>query len=208
MAGLLVYAAIPEGTRVQMEVPDALCTGVGKTAAAMALAPRLATALPEPDFVLSFGVCGASVRSGLEVGDLCLVAEDGFGDEGVQTPNGFTDLSEMRLGDVGPWPSDASLIQDVVARVGDLPLVRGVTVSTCSGTDAAADTMWARTGADVETMEGAAIAQVCAAHKIPWVQLRCVSNYTGDRDQAQWDLRLACDRVQEAVLKIHDGGLR
>lgn len=206
MSGLLVYAAVPEGVRVQAEVADALCTGVGKTSAAMALAPRLVSDLP--DFVLLFGICGAYRRSGLDVGDLCLVAEDGFGDEGVQTPDGFEDLGHLRLAEVGPWASDAELIRQVVLRIGNVPLVRGTTVSTCSGTDAAADTMWARTGAEVETMEGAAIAQVCSAHQVPWVQLRCVSNFTGDREQAGWDLRGACDKVQEAVLKAVRGGLQ
>ena len=78
--------------------------------------------------------------------------------------------------------------------------MQGATVSTCSGMPAASMAMARRTGAQVETMEGAAVAIACQHLAVPLVQLRCVSNYTGD--PKSWQLEMAAGRVQEAVLDL------
>jgi futalosine hydrolase len=78
-------------------------------------------------------------------------------------------------------------------------------VSTCSGTDASSAELLRRTGARVETMEGAAVALACRLASIPLVQLRAVSNLTGDRDKAGWDLGLAVSRVQTALIRVVEG---
>jgi len=80
-----------------------------------------------------------------------------------------------------------------------VPVVRGATVSNCSGSDPLALAIARRSGAAVETMEGAAVLQVCAHFGVPVVQLRCVSNRTGDRARGGWDLRGAVDRLHAAV---------
>ena len=40
-------------------------------------------------------------------------------------------------------------------------------------------------------MEGAALHYVCLSEKIPFLQLRSVSNYVGERDKSKWALREA-----------------
>jgi futalosine hydrolase len=59
-----------------------------------------------------------------------------------------------------------------------------------------------RTNAAIETMEGAAVALVCRKLSIPLVQLRSVSNRTGDRERAAWDLDGACAPLHDAVRKL------
>lgn len=169
--------------------------GVGKTAAALGIA-----ALRErrPAGVLLFGVAGASRASELAPGALCVVGEDVFGDEGVATPAGFRDLEALGLGEVGPFVLPPELAAAAAARL-SAPIVRGVTVSTCSGTDAAAAEMAARTGATIETMEGAAVALACRELDVPLVHVRAISNWTGDRDQGEWDVPAAVRQVQRAV---------
>ena len=44
---------------------------------------------------------------------------------------------------------------------------------------------------NIETMEGAALHYVCLSERIPFLQLRCVSNYVGERDKSKWALREA-----------------
>jgi futalosine hydrolase len=68
-----------------------------------------------------------------------------------------------------------------------------VTVSTCSGTDAAARELARRTGGICENMEGAAVAQVCALHGAE------------DRDLSRWNLPRGMDIAQRAVLALLDG---
>jgi futalosine hydrolase len=86
-----------------------------------------------------------------------------------------------------------------------VPIVRGVTVSTCSATEATSQTMSRRSGADVETMEGASVAYVCRQLELPLLHVRAVSNWTGDRDRGEWNLGAAVDALGRAVRRLVQG---
>jgi len=212
MSVLLVCAHPREGERVAAAHPDLLVTGVGKVAAAIGVTRALSRARSLarlPQAVLLFGVCGAYPQRHratggmvLKVGDACVVGDDVLADEGVVTPHGFEDLEAMGLGRVGPFTTDGETVARAAALLGGLPVVRGATVSTCSGSEAASAAIANRTGATVETMEGAAVAAVCRQFAIPLVQLRVVSNETGDRDTAAWRLDEAVAKVQDLVLQL------
>jgi nucleoside phosphorylase len=75
-----------------------------------------------------------------------------------------------------------------------------VTVSTCTGTDAAARDIEERTAGAVENMEGAAVAHVAHLHGIPVGEVRGISNIVTDRDSRTWRLKDAAVAAQEALL--------
>ncbi|GDY02763.1 hypothetical protein LBMAG49_20920 [Planctomycetota bacterium] len=203
LAGWLpVYAAPIEG--------DALVSlgarplGVGKVAAAITLLSLLSHERPRG--VLLFGVAGAYPvrhRDGavLAVGDLCVVCEEMLADEGVALPEGFRDLHAMGLGECGPFAADG-IVTAAIAQQLVLRSVRGATVSTCSGNDELSLLLARRTNAEVETMEGAALAMVCARAFVPFVQVRAISNWTGDRGRGGFDLLRAAAVVQAAVRRL------
>lgn len=206
-APLLAHAAAVEGRGLGL---PSLQLGVGKAEAAAAIAAALAER--RPPWVLLFGVCGAYPTGhvpgdGLEVGRLCVVGEEWLADEGVATAERFVSIAELGLASVGPFVADPGR-SAAVARVLGAPIVRAATVSTCSGTDATSQAAAARTGAAIETMEGAAVAVACARAGVPWVQVRCVSNRTGERSRGGWDLPRAVAIVQEAMrtLAAHGWG--
>lgn len=176
--------------------------GVGKTAAAVALGHALVEY--GPSRVIAVGVCGAHRDSGLQVGDAVMVGTERFADEGVQTPDGFLDLAALGLGEVAPLVAEPESTA-TAARLLDVRIVDGQTVSTCSGTDVLAAARHARLHAEIETMEGAAIAWACGYHGVPWVQLRIVSNFTGDRAAAQWNLPVALERLTAACTRLMEG---
>ena len=91
--------------------------GVGQTNTASAL--TLALTRHVPDLILQFGVGGAYVRSGLEVGDLAIATEECYGDTGVLTPEGWMDLEEMgfpmlpaRTGDQGQPDAEGQTVDN------------------------------------------------------------------------------------------------
>ncbi len=205
MSPLYVYAAPREG-QPWVHDPRVHGVGVGKVAATLALARRVLERRPAA--VVSFGVAGAH-PGGPAIGQACWVIEDWLADEGVETPAGFLSLEELGLGARGPFAADLALTDELAARLGGgLPRVIGATVSSCSGTDALARArQLACPGVAVETMEGAAVAAVCAGLGIPWAQLRVVSNRTGDREHAGWDLPVALARLHEAVARLLEPGV-
>ena len=205
---LWVHAAPLEGEAVAWGPRAHACIGVGKTAAAIGLGRALAKG--DVTSVIAIGVAGAHrpvpvELPALTVGERCLVGTDVLADEGVRHPDGFTDLVALGLGSIGPWPADAALLALANAVLG-ARVVPAATVSTCSGTDALALETATRSGAAIETMEGAAIAAVCAAYEVPWIQLRVVSNMTGDRDRAGWDLARALDELGRSIGELFAAG--
>jgi futalosine hydrolase len=200
MTPLYVYAAPREGEPWAHD-PRMLGLGVGKVAAALALARRVLA--ERPAAVVLFGVAGA-YPAGPAIGRACWVTRDWLADEGVETPAGFLSLEDLGLGVRGPFIADLALTDALDARLGPgLPRVAGATVSTCSGTDArAAACQAACPGVAVESMEGAAVGAVCTALGIPWAQLRVISNRTGDRQRAGWDLPEALARLHEAMARL------
>jgi futalosine hydrolase len=71
-----------------------------------------------------------------------------------------------------------------------------VTVNSCSGDDAGARALAARTGGSVESMEGAAIAHVAMLYGIPVGEIRGISNRAGNRDRGAWRVREAAEAAQ------------
>lgn len=209
---LVAYAASVEGAAIHDQLPDAVRLGVGKASAAATLAAELAGRKGRlPDAVLLFGVCGAYAEHGsafdpLDVGDLCLVGSDQLADDGVADERGFQNLGKLALGEIGPFLMDDKLSAEAAERLGGLPIVPGATVSTASGTDDRALELMLRTGAQVESMEGAAVALVCSRYAVPCVQLRCVSNLCCDRQRARFDVPGATARVQRAALDLFARG--
>ncbi len=202
---LVVHAAPIEGSG--LDDLGAQAIGVGKVAATHGIL-ELLRERARVRAVLLFGVAGAYPqrhRDGpppVSVGELAVVTHDRLGDEGVDAPDGFLDLGAMKLGDCGPFPADPRLSREAQELL-SCPAVRGVTVSTCSATEASSQRLRRRScDADVETMEGAAVAYVCRQQEVPLLHLRAVSNWTGDRAQGAWNLGAAVDVVQRAVRRL------
>lgn len=196
---LWVHAAAREIAGAPNLPGRGLRIGVGKTEAALHLMTSLTAQRPE--LVFSIGVAGAYPGGGLDVGDVCVVVEERLADEGVLTPEGFVSLDDLGLADTGPYHAHVELSRKLAEFLG-VPQVTGSTVSTCSGTDTRSDQLHRRTGAAVETMEGAVVGRVCEELRIPWVQLRAISNRTGDRDKGGWNIEGALEALHHALRQI------
>ena len=191
--------------------------GVGKTAAAMRL-PAVIRANPAARAVLLYGIAGAfpdrhrSKPAPVRLGRVCVVGGDRFGDEGVETPAGFVGIEQILgpkyateggviFGGPSTFPSNPRIAQQAAETLG-VPIVNGVTVSTCSGTEATSERMRRRSAADIETMEGAAVAYVCRQLELPLLHVRAISNWTGDRDRGEWNVGDAVEAVRRAVVRL------
>lgn len=190
--------------------------GVGKVAAATSLYAALIAkelAGQRVDAVLLVGIAGAyperhrSTPPPVRPGGLCVVGSDVLADEGVRTEQGFVDLGSPAFGherplvDAGPFPANPRLSQFAAARLG-VPIVRGATVSTCSGSESSSRELHGRSHADVESMEGAAVAAVCRRREVPLLHVRAISNWTGDRARAEWDIGGAVEALRAGVARL------
>lgn len=207
----IVCAHATEGARLRARGLPVQVLGVGKVAATLSLARLLTAGCPRGIVVV--GVAGAYPARhrnpgalDLEVGSVVVVGESVLADEGVETESDFRSFSEFGLDDRAGRVADPAWTASVAQRLG-VPIVRSATVSTCSGSETLSRGRVERAGALVETMESAAIAEVCRSFDVPFVEVRAISNWTGDRERSDFHLELAADAVQDAVLSLWDEGL-
>lgn len=170
--------------------------GVGPVNAAHAV--TLAISRSRPSAIIVCGIGGAYPGSGLTIGEVACAGTECYGDLGATSPAGFLDMRALGFPIVaGPPPIYNELPMQVFPSS---TRVRFVTMSSCTGTAAAARAIEARTGGAVENMEGAAVAHVAAIHGIPVGELRGISNMVTDRDTGAWRIKEAATAAQEALL--------
>lgn len=185
-------------------------SGVGKANAAACVAWCLARAPFQR--VVSVGVGGALPDSGLDVGDVVVASAAAYADEGVLTPDGFSDIAAIGFGPGAPspgQPGDAigqGVVIDCDAGLEVGGAARGVvaTVSTCSGTDAGASEVVRRTGAIAEDMESAAVGFTARRLGAAFGAVRVISNFAGDRARQKWDLTRALATLSDTVRRLGD----
>ena len=54
----------------------------------------------------------------------------------------------------------------------------------------------------VESMEGAALHYVCLMEKIPFIQLRAISNYIAERNKQNWNMKESIGNLNQALIKL------
>jgi futalosine hydrolase len=186
-------------------------SGVGKVNAAGCIIACLAKDIDQTPMVINLGVCGSlgSGPAAPPIGSVIVASSSLYADEGISTPGGYEDMAAAGF---PPWPGALARGESgrgcsgVVAEHGLVQATREkleaalsvkvligpiATVSTCSGTDALAREVAARTGAIAEAMEGAAVAHALMRLRgsaRDFLEVRVVSNTTGDRDKQVWDL--------------------
>ena len=170
-------------------------TGVGPVNAAHAV--TLFLALTGARAIVVCGVGGAYPGSGLALGDVVCAESECYGDLGATSPEGFLDMKALGF-PIADEPEP--LFNDIPMQIFPSDRkVRFVTVTSCTGTDARARAIEARTGGAVESMEGAAVGHVAYLHGIPAGEVRGISNIVTDRDPRTWRLKEAARAAQEAV---------
>jgi len=180
-----------------------LCAGVGKanTAAGTALAIQRW----QPRAVLQFGIGGAYVGSFLSVGMAAFASSETHIDSGAGEGDAWRDLRSLGFPLLaGPpphyneIPTDAALTRALAERL-RLPSVRFATTERITDDLDEGERLQRRLDLSVESMEGAAAAQVCLGLGVPFAELRAVSNVVGERDRSSWDVRAAVRAVNDAV---------
>ncbi len=170
---------------------DVLITGVGIPSAIFRLTKKLAH--HHYDVVIQAGIAGAFENSFARPGHVVQVVKDAFGDLGAFEKGGFTDLQQMNLNYDPIWLNGGNIKSG-------LPEVSGITVQTVTSDKLLISALTSKWNADVESMEGAAAAYVCLQKKVPFVQLRAISNIIGERDKSQWKTDEAIANLNNALI--------
>jgi futalosine hydrolase len=183
---------------------DVLITGIGSMSTTYWLTKTIGKQRPE--MLIQAGI-GGSFSASYPPGSLVLVNEEVTGDLGVEENNEFKDVFDMGLPQITDPYTGKSLEnkQADLLQQYNLPLVKSVTINEISTRPARIQQLQQKYQPVVESMEGAAFHYVALVEKIPFIQLRAVSNMVGERDKTKWKMKEAIQLLNEQLIKMVNG---
>jgi futalosine hydrolase len=183
-----------------------LITGVGLTSSVYQLTKTLLQ--QKPSVVVQAGVAG-SFDNTLPLGSVAVIEKETLGDNGVEEEGTFKTLFDLNLlnENEAPW-QQKKLVNAYTSllQITGLPVTDAVTVHQITTDKNRIDYYKNSLEASLESMEGAALHYVALCQNIPFLQLRSVSNFVGERDKKLWMMSKAIDtlntEVQQLIFKL------
>ena len=181
---------------------DILISGIGLTASTYHLAKQLA--LKKYDLVIQAGVAG-SFDLKIPLGTVVAVKQDAIADQSVVELQKLKTLFDLKLVPQDQYPYKKGWLinpnQDVLKKI-KLKIVKGISVNQISTSKQMIKFYRDVFDPVTESMEGAALHYVCISENIPFVQIRSISNYIGERNKQKWDMNESITNLNEALVKI------
>lgn len=176
-------------------------SGVGMLATAVSLTRAISE--EKPDLIIQIGIAGCFDET-ISLGKVFCIKEESLGDLGVQEDGKWKDIFDLKLEKSSyppfekrklpnPWLNDFNLLK--------LPEIAAVTINQVTTAEDHKQVLIKKYEAVTESMEGAALHYVCRNFNIPFIQIRAVSNYIGERDKSKWEIKTAIENINQTLLR-------
>jgi futalosine hydrolase len=180
---------------------DTLITGIGVPATIYHLSHRIHQM--DYDLVIQAGVAGSFEHS-INPGDVVAVYQDCFADLGIMEQDRFSTIYDFGMEDGNKFPFSGGWLKNAGEWLdkSDLIRVKGITVNTVTDNSEYIKKLVNAFSPQVESMEGAGFHYVCLQEDIPFLQIRAVSNYVGERNKANWKLNDAIRNLNATLAEL------
>ena len=181
---------------------DTLCSGVGILSTTHALTRRIIEKRPE--LIIQAGIGGGSELN--MIGKTFAITSEKVADLGVTENSRFKSVFDLNLAEKDRIPFENGWLvnpAENLIRQSGLDQAKGITVNEIT-TEKQKLLHYKQNagGPVVESMEGAALHYVCLQEKIPFLQIRAVSNEMGERDKAKWKLVESLRSLNEELIEL------
>lgn len=158
----------------------------------------------EPDLIIQCGIAGTYLPE-IKIGSTVLVAEE-VTDIGAEDDQQLLDLFDLKFIEKNDAPYQNGVLPcPFLSTLSlNLPIVKGLTVNSASGSDSTIEKRIKKFGASIETMEGAALHYVGLMTQTPFLQIRTISNWVEKRHKENWNIPLALENNAAVVKNILD----
>tara|TARA_Y100000385_G_C12982069_1_gene588877 strand:- start:557 stop:1135 length:579 start_codon:yes stop_codon:yes gene_type:complete len=188
MKVLIIAATNFEVTSEKIREFTLLISGVGMVNTAINLSKELLK--NDYDLVINMGVAG-SFSEDISLGEVVEVIDERFSEIGFEDGNTFKEFTGLNI-------CNSYKVEGKT----NLKKVKSITVNTVHGNKNSIQEIVKRLNPDVESMEGAAVFQVCKNFGVSCVQIRSISNKVEKRNKADWNIPLAIKNLNTTVEKI------
>lgn len=188
MKVLIVVATNFEITSDKLKIHPVLVTGIGMVNTSINLTRELSK--NRYDLVINMGIAG-SFKDSINIGDVVEITEDSFSEIGFENNNQFNKFSEFDI-----------KTNFTVNPKSTLKSVKSITVNTVHGNAQSISEIVERENNDIESMEGAAVFNVCEYFNTNCIQIRSISNKVETRNKDNWDIKTAISNLNNEVERI------
>jgi len=176
-------------------------TGVGMLAAAVSLTKLVF--IHKPDLIIQVGIAGCFDTS-IDLGKVVLVKDEILGDTGVEENGEWKDLFQTKF----IAPNDAPFTNGRLNNKHlseynklQLPEVTSITVNEITTRKERIAQLKSLYNPTIESMEGAALHYIGNDLNIPYLQIRGLSNYIGERDKSKWLIKEAVENANRVLIE-------
>ena len=181
---------------------DVLVTGIGLTATTYHLSKQLQ--LKRPDIVIQAGVTGCFDKQ-ISLGSVVVVRQDTIADESVIELKKLKTLFDLKLVPQNQFPYQNGWLintNTLLLKKSKLKPVKGISVNQITSSRQMISFYKKQFNPVIESMEGAALHYVCLMGKIPFLQVRSVSNYIGERNKKNWDMKKSIANLNAELIQL------
>jgi futalosine hydrolase len=180
---------------------EILITGVGLIAATYHLLKQIN--LKKPDLVIQAGVAGCFNKK-ISLGTVVVVKKETIADQSVIELKKLRTLFDLELVPHDQFPFTKGWLENnhrVLVRI-DLKKVKAISVNEITTSKQKIKFYKEAFKPLIESMEGAALHYTCLMEKIPFIQLRSVSNYIAERDKKKWDMKTSIANLNKELINL------
>ena len=176
--------------------------GIGLTATAYHLTKQLA--IKKYDLVIQAGVAGCFDTTE-PLGKVMAVKQDSIADQSVVEMQKLKTLFDLKLVPHSQHPYKNSWLinpHKEILSIAGLKQVKGISVNQISTSKQMIKFYRETFNPVTESMEGAALHYVCLMENVPFIQLRSISNYIGERNKKKWDMQDSINNLNNELIKL------
>ncbi len=157
----------------------------------------------KPDLIVQVGIAGCFDAS-VSLGEVVAISDETVGDMGVQENGKWKDIFDLKLEKPGYPPYEKKKLPNHFLEKFNLLKLKEVSAVTVNEITTGKERILQlvkKYDPVIESMEGAALHYVCREMNIPFIQIRAISNYIGERDKEQWKIKGAIVNLTDVILK-------
>ncbi len=193
------YLAVDKRIKIQF-----FTTGIGILATSVRLTQLILQ--EKPDLIVQIGIAGCFNKQ-IPLGSVLAVKEEILGDMGVEEGGEWKDIFDLKLEKSNASPFQKRKLKNPWLTKFNplkLPTVKSITVNQISTQKKRIAILQEKYNPILEGMEGAALHYTCQTMNIPFIQIRSISNYIGERNKNNWNIKKAIHQLNQTILDYID----
>jgi futalosine hydrolase len=180
---------------------DILITGIGLTTATYHLLKQIT--LKRPDLIIQAGVAGCFTKK-IPLGTVVLVQKETIADQSVIELKKLKTLFDLELVPHDQFPFKKGWLENTndLLNKSKLKKVTAISVNEITTSKARVKFYKHAFKPEVESMEGAALHYTGLMEKVPFLQMRGISNYIAERDKKKWEMKKSIANLNGELIKL------